>query len=113
MEIYDAFLQETERVVDKTGCFKLGGRVIEAGAKLAGEKILVRYDPYEPKTMEIWHQGKKITEEGTVLKNEAEEASQSDSKTSYLIGLAKRQTEKRKERFGAIAFRELDGDSHV
>jgi len=114
LEIYDAFLQETERAVDKTGCFKLGGKVIEAGSALAGERILIRFDPYDLKTMEIWHQGKKITETtSSTPEKEVDNDHRTSTKTSYLIGLAKRQEEKRKERFGAIAFRELEGGGHV
>lgn len=113
LEIYEAFLQEAERAVDKTGCFKLAGRIIEAGAAVAGEKIIVRYDPYDLAIMEIWHKGQKITRKENPPSNDTEDGSKPEIQTNYLISLVKRQTEKRKERFGAIAFRELEGDDHV
>jgi putative transposase len=113
LEIYEAFLQETERTVDKTGCFKLAGRLIEAGAAVAGEKVLVRYDPYDNAIMEIWHKGQKITNQEITPSNDPTNGTESHIQTNYLISLAKRQAEKRKERFGAIAFRELEGDGHV
>ena len=96
LEIYEAFLQETERTVDKTGCFKLAGRLIEAGAAVAGEKVLVRYDPYDNAIMEIWHKGQKITNQEITPSNDPTNGTESHIQTNYLISLAKRQAEKRK-----------------
>lgn len=110
-EIDDAFLYETERYVDKTGCIKFNGRVIEAGSNVVSEKITVRYDPYNEKKLEIWHSGKKVkqTEQASeVLKEELK-----PDRASYLTRLLERENKARKQRFGAIAFREMGGDDRV
>jgi hypothetical protein len=78
--------------VDKTGCFKLAGRIIEAGAVVVGEKVVVRYDPYDLAIMEIWHKGQKITRQDNLSPNETKKETESGIQTNYLISLAKRQT---------------------
>ena len=42
-ELHDAFLREVTRKVDKTGCVKFRGTLVEIGGRYAGKHILLRY----------------------------------------------------------------------
>ena len=48
-ELYEAFLLEETRKVDKTGLFSLGGQTYEACPELAGRTVTVRFDPTMPR----------------------------------------------------------------
>lgn len=52
--LYDAFLLEETRTVDKTGVFSLQGQNYQADLALARSKVLVRYDPYQPRQVQVW-----------------------------------------------------------
>lgn len=54
----DAFLHEAERMVDKTGCFNLNGRLYDAGAKWMRKKVTVRFDPFHLEEVQLWHEGR-------------------------------------------------------
>jgi hypothetical protein len=56
-ECREAFLWEVTRKADKTGCFKLEGIEYEAGIDLINRKIDIRYDPFDLKLVEVWHNG--------------------------------------------------------
>lgn len=58
-EILDAFLLEETRKVDKSCVFQLNGSLYEADSRLAGCKVSVRYDPYDPKEIQVWYEGKR------------------------------------------------------
>jgi transposase InsO family protein len=55
--ITEAFLHEELRVVDKTGCFKLNGKLFDAGAEWIRKKIIVRFDPFNLEEVQLWHKG--------------------------------------------------------
>lgn len=46
-----------QRQVDKTGCISLNGTLYDAGPELAMSKVEVRFDPFELRSVEIWHLG--------------------------------------------------------
>jgi len=60
----DAFLHEAERVVDKTGCLNLNGKLYDAGAEWVRKKVTVRFDPFNLEEVQLWHGGvqKKLTQ---------------------------------------------------
>jgi len=53
----DAFLHEEERTVDKTGCLKLDGVLLDAGAEWRRKKVIVRFDPFNLEEAQLWHSG--------------------------------------------------------
>jgi hypothetical protein len=55
----EAFLHETERTVDKTGCLKLDGILFDAGAEWRRKKVIVRFDPFNLEEIELWHDGEE------------------------------------------------------
>jgi hypothetical protein len=55
----EAFLHEAERRVDKTGCFKLNGKLFDAGVEWIRKKISVRFDPFNLDEVQLWHEGKQ------------------------------------------------------
>ena len=55
-----AFLHEETRQVDKSGCFKLSGKVYDCGVELLRKRVLVRFDPFHLEEVEVWHQGKYV-----------------------------------------------------
>ncbi|MCL6449518.1 MAG: Mu transposase C-terminal domain-containing protein [Armatimonadetes bacterium] len=58
-ELNDIFLWEEERMVDKTGCIHLHGNTCEVDLELVGKKVLLRYDPFDLKTIQVWHNEKR------------------------------------------------------
>jgi len=58
----EAFLHEEERMVDKTGCLNLSGKVYDAGSEWRRKKVTVRFDPFNLEEIQLWHGGelKKI-----------------------------------------------------
>lgn len=60
VEVAEAFLQRQIRKVDRTGCVSLDGSVFEVGAGLARQRVELRFDPYDLKEIQVWHQGKKV-----------------------------------------------------
>ena len=55
----EAFFHETDRTVDKTGCFHLDGKLYDAGAEWRRKKITVRFDPFNLGEVQLWHEGKQ------------------------------------------------------
>lgn len=58
-ELYDAFLLEEKRRVDKTMLFSVLGRTFQTEPELAKKKITVRFDPYELKKVQVYSEGKR------------------------------------------------------
>jgi len=56
-DCHNLFLWEETRKVDKTGVVKLNGTLYEAGADLCCKKVDIRFDPFDPSIVEIWHGG--------------------------------------------------------
>lgn len=117
-ELRAAFLWEADRKVDKTGCFKLEGRVYDAGPELAGKKVEVRYDPFALDEVEVWLNGKQECTANELALNQPRQAPESKpvespGRSRYLDVLAQKAKERRKKRLGAISFRDLGGGGHV
>ena len=55
----EAFLHEEERTVDKTGCFRLNGKLFDAGAEWRRKKVIVRFDPFNLEEVQLWHERKQ------------------------------------------------------
>ena len=53
----EAFLHEAERVVDKTGCLTLNGMLYDAGVEWVRKKVMLRFDPFDLKEVQLWHEG--------------------------------------------------------
>jgi transposase InsO family protein len=53
----DAFLHETDRTVDKTGCFNLKSKLYDAGAEWRRKKVTLRFDPFDLDEIQLWYRG--------------------------------------------------------
>jgi len=58
-EITEIFLWEETRKVDKTGCISLDGNTYEVDLELCGERVLLRYDPFDLSRIQVWHDGRQ------------------------------------------------------
>ncbi|MCK8487063.1 Mu transposase C-terminal domain-containing protein [Paenibacillus sp. MBLB2552] len=58
-ELMDIFLWEETRKVDKTGCVSLAGNAYEVDLELCGERVQLRYDPFDLSRIQVWHQDKQ------------------------------------------------------
>lgn len=113
-----AFLWAEERTVDKTGCFSIHGTILEAGAAFIGQKIEVRYDPFDLSCAEVWQNSEiraiaKIREikeyNGRRRKRNAiEQAPKTGSR--LLQSLEKEKQERASKRQGIISYKKLKGD---
>ena len=117
-ELRDAFLHEEDRTVDRTGCFKLDGRVYDAGPALAVKKVEIRFDPFAPDEVEIWLSGKHECIAKELVMNQPRQGPEAKpveapGRSRYLDVLAQKEKERRKKRLGAISFRELGGGDDV
>ncbi len=56
VELTDIFLWEEKRKVDKTGCVSLHGNTYEVHLELCGERIALRYDPFDLSHIQVWHE---------------------------------------------------------
>ena len=61
------FLHEETRKADKTGCISLLGQSYEVESMLAGQKVQVRFDPYDLSEIQVWKDGTRY-ENARVLK---------------------------------------------
>ena len=59
-ELADIFLWQEERKADKAGCIKVQGNLYEVDLELAGKKVLLRYDPFDLSTIQVWHGEKRF-----------------------------------------------------
>ncbi len=117
-ELREAFLWEADRKVDKTGCFKLEGRTYDAGPALAGKSVEIRYDPFALDEVEIWREGKKERTAKELVLNAPRQTppvrpAATPPGSRYLGVLEQKAKERRKNKLGAISFRELGGDGRV
>ena len=55
-QVYEAFLMEENRKVDKTMVFSLLGKKFQVCPELANKKIQVRYDPYDLSAVRVYYQ---------------------------------------------------------
>ncbi|MDO9535629.1 MAG: DDE-type integrase/transposase/recombinase [Bacillota bacterium] len=60
--LVDAFLVEEQRTVDKTGVFRLQGAEYQAPLELARSRISVRYDPFEPGTVQVYRDNQRYSD---------------------------------------------------
>jgi len=58
-ELTEIFLWEETRKVDKTGCVSLDGNTYEVALELCGERVLLRYDPFDLSRIQVCHDGKQ------------------------------------------------------
>jgi putative transposase len=58
-ELTEIFLWEETRKVDKTGCVSLDGNAYEVDLELCGERVQLRYDPFDLSLIQVWHQEKQ------------------------------------------------------
>lgn len=58
-ELYDAFLMEEKRVVDKTMLLSIHNKLFQTVAELIKRKVTVRYDPYELDKVQVYFEGQR------------------------------------------------------
>ena len=110
--LQDAFLWEAERTVDKSGCLKLEGRLYEAGTEYIRKKVILRYDPFDPKEAQLWYRGQKaklitlarIGESNQTVKASIETL-ENASESRILKTYAKEQQKRFKQQLGAFQLR--------
>ena len=51
---------EETRVVDKTNCVSLMGTLYEIKGVMAGEKVQLRFDPYDMSAVQVWKEGSRL-----------------------------------------------------
>lgn len=56
-ELAEIFLWEESRRVDKTGCVSVFGNTYEVSGDLSGERVSLRFDPFDLKVIQVWHDG--------------------------------------------------------
>lgn len=67
-ELMEVFLLEEARKVDKTNCISLLGTTYEVEPGLVGEKIQLRFDPYDMSVIQVWKEEKRL-KDAIVLKH--------------------------------------------
>jgi hypothetical protein len=119
-ECYDAFLHEETRLVDKTGCFSLGGITFEAGIAFVRKKVDVRFDPFDLSFVEVWHGGaKQATAKPLVVgeftgTRQVREAPGTEIGRSRLLDIYVKENEKRRRNaVGILTFDAQGGESDV
>lgn len=58
-ELTEIFLWEETRKVDKTGCVSLQGNAYEVDLALCGQKVILRFDPFDLSVIQVWHDEKQ------------------------------------------------------
>jgi transposase InsO family protein len=118
----DAFLHEESRKVDKTGCVKFRGTLVEIGVKYVGKRITLRFAelPDGPQEVIAYDQAQRI---GLVKPLEWNRPYTSDAtptnpcadppnRSRYLDALAHKGAQRRQAQ-GGIHFRKLEGPRDV
>lgn len=107
----NVFLHSEERNVDKTGCFKLRGKIYEAGMEYIGKKVEIRYDPHFLDEVDVLYPGFELKRVKQVHIGEfcdpgrpAMETQQQPEGSRLLEGLKKQAEKKRSEVHPAINF---------
>lgn len=59
-ELVEIFLLEETRTVDKTNCVSLVGTFYEIIGVIAGDKVQLRFDPYDMSVVQVWKEGKRL-----------------------------------------------------
>lgn len=60
VQLTEIFLREETRKVDGASCVRLFGNTYEVDAQLAQQRITLRYDPFDLKDIQVWHDGKRF-----------------------------------------------------
>lgn len=120
--VHDAFLREERRKVDKTGCVKFRGGLVEIGATYIGQRITLQYAelPDGPHALTAWAGTQGI---GPVFPVEWNRPFTPDAdvpaptatpptRSRYLEALAQKGT-KRRQAQGGIRFRQLEDPRDV
>lgn len=58
-QLYDAFLMEEKRTVDKTMVFSLHGHTFQTVPELVQKKITVRFDPYDLAAVQVYYEDRR------------------------------------------------------
>jgi putative transposase len=58
-QLTEIFLWEETRKVDKTGCISLHGNAYEVDLELCGQRVLLRYDPFDLSQIQVWFEEKR------------------------------------------------------
>jgi hypothetical protein len=61
-ELNEIFLWEEERQADKAACIKLYGNIYEIDSILARSKVLLRFDPFDLNTIQIWQDNNRFAD---------------------------------------------------
>lgn len=62
LELTEIFLWQDERKVDKTGCIQLNGNTYEVDLNLVGQRVSLRYDPFDLRLIQVWWKEKRFAD---------------------------------------------------
>lgn len=62
LELNEVFLWEEKRTVDKTSCVSLMGNTYEVTGAVAGQKVQLRYDPFDLTTIQVWLEENRLAD---------------------------------------------------
>ena len=118
LECRDAFLWEEQRMVDKSGCVKLAGVLFDVGVALIRRRVDLRYDPFDLSVVEVWHEGKfqrkaeklSLQEFAPKLASAPAVAPSKPTYSRLLKVYEEKNKVREKQRNGALAFRNRQGD---
>ena len=80
-ELMEVFLLEETRKVDKTNCIALLGITYEVEPGLAGEKVQLRFDPYDMSAIQVWQDGRRYRD-ARMLQKRSMRRAQADQPTA-------------------------------
>lgn len=111
----EIFLWEEERTVRKTSVIELEGNTFDVDASLRGQRIQIRYNPFDLSTVQIWKDGERFPNANpAVLKNQSHHKWLNDEDdgtpagvSSFLEQLKKEQDEIKRKQLGTTSFAQL------
>lgn len=62
LKLSEIFLWEERRQVDRAGSISLYGNRYEVDSELSGKKVLLRFDPYDLKQIQVFYEGKRFND---------------------------------------------------
>ena len=118
VELQQAFLQWARRKVGTTGEIKLAGNIYYAAPTLAGQTVMLRYDPFDLTTVWTWREGepmRSLTTERLVTRvlrrpEKAAEKKESTAARRFLQGLSDTHLRQLAREMHLIRFTDLPSD---
>ena len=114
--ITEAFKHSAERKVDHTGCFSFEGQTFRCGVDHAGKRVLLRYDPSDLSSVEVFYKNERIgiaTPIKVCVQGGNDKQTSGPDSVSFDKLMVERQQQSLERRLGAISFSGLEEDKDV